>query len=76
MRRLACNYQRFIQIIEANGFTQVRHGATSHRLYSGTVSGEVRTVTVAFHNIRDEVKPGTLKAMIRQCGLSQSLFRR
>lgn len=76
MPRLVCTFQRFIEIIEAHGFAQIRHGATSHRRYRGMVNGRVCLVDVAYHNIRDEVRTGTLKSMIRQSGLPASLFRR
>ncbi|MGA9826644.1 MAG: type II toxin-antitoxin system HicA family toxin [Methylocystis sp.] len=32
-------------------------------------------VTVAAHSYSDEIKPGTLAAMIRQSGLPRNLFR-
>lgn len=48
----------------------------SHRRYTKVTETEAFHVTVAAHNINDEVRPGTLKAMIRQSGLSQNLFRK
>jgi hypothetical protein len=32
-------------------------------------------VDVAAHNLSDEIRPGTLNAMIRQSGLPKSAFR-
>ncbi|WP_234820157.1 type II toxin-antitoxin system HicA family toxin [Rhodopseudomonas palustris] len=48
----------------------------SHRRYVGTVDGKIKNVTVAFHNINDEIKPDTLASMIRQSGLPKHLFRK
>jgi predicted RNA binding protein YcfA (HicA-like mRNA interferase family) len=72
--RLGCTFREFIEIITANGFVLHRHGATSHRRYRGVIDGEVRFVDVAFHSISDDVRPGTLNAMIRQSALPKSLF--
>jgi predicted RNA binding protein YcfA (HicA-like mRNA interferase family) len=72
--RLSCTFRRFIEIIESHGFALIRQ-ESSHRRYRGVVHGEVRLVTVAYHAISDEVKPGTLASMIRQSGLPKSLFR-
>jgi predicted RNA binding protein YcfA (HicA-like mRNA interferase family) len=33
-------------------------------------------VTVAVHDMGNEIKPGTLNAMIRQSGLPKKLFRK
>jgi predicted RNA binding protein YcfA (HicA-like mRNA interferase family) len=73
--RLICTFRRFISIIESHGFVLHRSGATSHRRYKGVVDGQVRFVDVAAHNLNDEIRPGTLKSMIRQSGLSEKLFR-
>lgn len=75
MPRLSCSFDRFIAIIEAHGFSLHRHDGGSHRHYRGTVNGEVRLVTVAAHRLSDDIKPGTLNAMIRQSGLPKALFR-
>jgi len=49
----------------------------SHRQYKRTANeGETRLVTVAYHNINDDVLPGTLSSMIRQSGLPKRLFRK
>lgn len=76
MPRLNCTYARVIEILIAHGFVLHRHDGTSHRIYRGTVGGSVRLVTVAGHSDGDDVPRGTLSSMIRQSGLSKSLFRR
>lgn len=76
MPRLNCTFAQFIKIIEAHGFILKRHDGGSHRRYRGTVGGKVRLVDVAAHNLKDNIRPGTLKAMIRQSGLPVKLFRR
>jgi predicted RNA binding protein YcfA (HicA-like mRNA interferase family) len=74
--RLKCTFREFIWIIEANGFRLHRQGATSHRQYRGVVARQVHYVDVAPHQLGTEIATGTLKSMIRQSGLSQSLFRK
>jgi predicted RNA binding protein YcfA (HicA-like mRNA interferase family) len=63
-------------IIEAHGFTKIRHGATSHRRYRAVIGGSERLVDVTPHNLNSDIPIGTLKAMIRQSGLPQHLFRK
>lgn len=75
MSRLKCTFGEFIAILESARFDLVRTEAT-HRRYAGTVGKETRNVTVAFHNINDEIKPNTLASMIRQSGLPKRLFRK
>lgn len=76
MPRLNCTFREFIAIILRHGFALGRHEGTSHRIYRGVVDGEPRIVVVAAHNLHDEIKPGTLDAMIRQSGLPKKLFRK
>lgn len=76
MPRLNCTFGEFIDIITAHGFVLHRQGATSHRRYRGVVEGQVRFVDIAVHSLHDDIRPGTLKSMIRQSGLSPDLFRR
>jgi predicted RNA binding protein YcfA (HicA-like mRNA interferase family) len=68
-------FREFIQIIEQHGFALLRQGKGSHRMYRGIVNGRVMQVVVAYHNINDEIRAGTLASMIRQTGLSKKLFR-
>jgi len=74
--RLSCSFREFLQILVAYGFVLHRQGAGSHKRYRGVIDGQVRYVDVAAHNLNDEVKPGTLKSMIRQSGLPEHLFRK
>lgn len=68
-------FSRFIEIIRANGFELHRQGSGSHAIYRGVVGGDVKLVTVAAHRMSDEIKPGTLAAMVRQSGLPKGIFR-
>ena len=76
MPRLNCTFPDIIAIIEAHGFVLHRHDDGSHRQYRGVVAGQVRYVTVAYHNAGDEILLDTLSSMIRQSGLSKRLFRK
>jgi predicted RNA binding protein YcfA (HicA-like mRNA interferase family) len=71
--RLGCTFNEVIAILEANGFELHSQKATSHRKYR---NADGRYVTVAAHSFNAQVKIGTLKSMIRQSGLSESLFRK
>lgn len=75
MPRLSCTFRRFIELLLAHGFVLSRT-ESSHRRYRGVIGGQVRLVTVAYHNMNDEIKPDTLASMIRQSGLPKSLFRK
>lgn len=76
MPRLKCTFRQFIEIIENHGFVEHRHGATSHRRFRGTVGGQVRLVTIAYHSLNDDILPKTLASMVRQSGLPKDFFRR
>ena len=76
MPRLKCTFREFIEILLAHAFVEQRAAKGSHRRFRGETGGQVRFVTVAPHNINDDIKPGTLKAMIRQSGLQEELFRK
>jgi predicted RNA binding protein YcfA (HicA-like mRNA interferase family) len=75
--RLKCTFREVIEIIEANSF-EIVPGRTSgsHRQYKQTRAGETRIVTIAYHNINDDVLPDTLASIIRQSGLPKRLFRK
>jgi len=64
--RLKCTFREFITILERHGFIEVRDATGSHRRFRGETAGETRFVTVAYHNINDQVLTGTLQSMIRQ----------
>jgi predicted RNA binding protein YcfA (HicA-like mRNA interferase family) len=69
------NYGQFIRIVEGRGFTFHRQGRGSHCISRAVIAGEVRLVTVPAHRQSEDIKPGTLDAMIRQSGLPKKLFR-
>jgi predicted RNA binding protein YcfA (HicA-like mRNA interferase family) len=66
--RLKATFREFIEIILAHKFWLERQDG-SHRQYNNRV-------TVAVHDMGDEIKPGTLKSMIRQSGSPKKLFRK
>lgn len=76
MPSLKCTYAEFIEILKRNGFTLLRHDATSHQRWRCEHSGEVWYVTIAFHSAGDNIPLGTLQSMIHQSGLSKKLFRK
>ena len=60
------------KILTDNGFSLMpKRGKGSHRMFEGIASNENRITTLPSNN---EIKPGTLKAIIRQFGLSRDLF--
>ena len=67
-------YRQIIAILEQHDFKLVRHGATSHRQYEGTVNGERKMVTVSGRD-GDDIKPENLASMKRQSGLPKKVFR-
>jgi predicted RNA binding protein YcfA (HicA-like mRNA interferase family) len=69
------NYGRFIRIVEGHGFAFHRQGRGSHCVYRAIIAGEVRLITVSTHRPGEDIKPGTLDAVIRQSGLPKKLFR-
>ena len=72
MPRLKCTFREFIEILERHKFWLERQDG-SHRQYKDASGNRV---TVAAHNMNDEIKPGTLESMIRQSGLPKKLFRK
>jgi predicted RNA binding protein YcfA (HicA-like mRNA interferase family) len=71
--RLKCTFREFVAILEANGFVEIRVKG-SHRRFRAVIGEQVRLVTVAYHNIGDEIRPDTLASMIRQSALVRTLF--
>jgi predicted RNA binding protein YcfA (HicA-like mRNA interferase family) len=58
------------KILEKNGFVQVRQRG-SHIIMQLQIEGSTITVPVPDY---DEMKTGTLRSIIRQSGLSRTLF--
>jgi predicted RNA binding protein YcfA (HicA-like mRNA interferase family) len=73
---LKCTFGEFIEIITRQGFVLNRQSGTSHAIYRREQGAEIRSVVVAAHNLKEEIKPGTLQSMIRQSGLPKRLFRK
>jgi predicted RNA binding protein YcfA (HicA-like mRNA interferase family) len=74
--KLKCTFAEFIEIIKANGFTLLRHEASSHQRWKGVIGGKIMYVDIACHSSGDNILTGTLQAMIRQSGLPKNLFRK
>jgi len=74
--RLKCTFREFIAIVEKHNFSCDRQQGGSHRQYTRVIGKRVLRVTVAYHNINDEIAPKTLESMIRQSGLPKKLFRK
>lgn len=68
------NFRNFIRIIMNYGFYLDRQEG-SHRIYKNDEGEITRVVVVAFHRENDEIRAGTLAAMIRQTGMNKKLFR-
>ncbi|PWT85766.1 MAG: hypothetical protein C5B56_13505 [Proteobacteria bacterium] len=67
--RLKSTFREFIRIIEANGFRNVPERTSgSHRQYIRAVGGPTRLVTVAYHNINDEILPSTHRGSVARLG--------
>jgi predicted RNA binding protein YcfA (HicA-like mRNA interferase family) len=66
--------RELIGILESQGFVLERRRG-SHRIYKGRVGGKARLVVVAGHRESDDIKPGTLRSIIRQSGLPKRIFR-
>ena len=67
-------YREVLDVLGRNGFELIRQRG-SHRRFRGTVGGQTRLVTIAFHSQNEEVLPATLASIIRQSGLPRSVFR-
>jgi predicted RNA binding protein YcfA (HicA-like mRNA interferase family) len=74
--KLKCTFAEFIEIIKSNGFTLLRHEASSHQSWKGVIEGEIKYVTIACHSSGEYIPIGTLQSMIRQSGLPKRLFRK
>lgn len=73
MPSLKCTFREAIEILETNGFVLHTQKASSHRKYRNS---EPRYVTIAAHDLGDNIPTGTLQSIIRQSGLPQRLFRK
>lgn len=73
MPSLKCTFREFIAILESFGFVVVRTKG-SHRQYQATLNEVTYLVTVAYHNINDDITRDVLSSMIRQSGLPKKLF--
>lgn len=67
-------YRDFVRILEDHGFRCERTRG-SHRQYEGVIEGQRRLVTVDYSQAGEDIMQMNLSSMIRQSGLSKSLFR-
>ena len=63
---LKMKYREFVQLIEDDGWHQVRQNG-SHRAYKHNT--KLGIVTIAYHRLSDEVPKGTLNSIFKQAGL-------
>ncbi len=70
------NYREVDRILRENGFELIRgRGRGSHRIYRKGDGAETRIVPVSFHGSNADIKPGTLRAIIKRSGIDPSQFR-
>lgn len=65
---MAVKFREIIEIIEEDGWYQVRQKG-SHRQFRHET--KVGLVTVAYHNINDSVSPGTLSSIYKQARIER-----
>ena len=68
-------YREALEILVSNGFYFKREGKGSHRVYESTHSGRTWTVILSYSRLGDDIRPNTLRSIIRQSGLPKELFR-
>jgi predicted RNA binding protein YcfA (HicA-like mRNA interferase family) len=62
---LEIKYRDVVQLIEDDGWHQVRQKG-SHRAYKHNTKAGI--VTIAYHRLADEVPKGTLNSIFKQAG--------
>jgi predicted RNA binding protein YcfA (HicA-like mRNA interferase family) len=62
-------FRDLIRVLEKKGWRVVRQRG-SHRQYKNTLKPGV--VTIACHQLSDEIAPGTLGSILKQAGLNRS----
>ena len=68
-------YREALDILVSNGFYFKREGKGSHRVYEGNHSGRTWTVILSYSQLGNDIRPNTLRSIIRQSGLPKDLFR-
>ena len=64
------------RILRENGFELTPgRGKGSHRFYERHVGDRTYSFSVPFHGTNADIKPGTLRSIIRRSGLDRNLFR-
>ena len=64
------------RILRDHGFElNLRRGKGSHRIYEKGRGAERISVSIPFHGSNSDIKPGTLRSIIRQSGLDRNQFR-
>ena len=70
------NYREVDRILRENGFELIRgRGRDSHRIYRKGDGAETHIVPVPFHGSNTDIKPGTLRSIIKRSGIDPSRFR-
>ena len=68
-------YREALEILTGNGFYFKREGKGSHRVYEGSHSNRTWTVILSYSHLGDDIRPNTLRSIIRQSGLPKDRFR-
>ena len=68
-------YREVLEVLTCNGFYFKREGKGSHRVYEASHSGRTWTVILSYSQPGNDVRPNTLRSIIRQSGLPKDLFR-
>ena len=68
-------YREVLEILTSNGFYFKREGKGSHTVYEAIHSNRTWTVILAYSHLGDDIRPNTLRSIIRQSGLPKDLFR-
>ena len=64
------------RVLRENGFEVVpARGKGSHRYYERHIGERTYAFSIPFHGANADIKPGTLRSIIRRSGLDRNLFR-
>ena len=67
------SFRDMIRFLESRGFELFRQSGSA-RTYKGMIKGQIRVVTIHYHRGGDDIKPGTLRSIIRQSGIPKKDF--
>ncbi len=67
------SFRDMIKFLESQGFELFKESGSS-RTYKGVINGQIRLVGIHYHRGGDDIKPGTLRSIIRQSGIPKKDF--